>query len=83
MPPKRKAGGAAAKKAPPAKKGKKGAAAAAAEEEEPQPETLKDKIQQLKAADKGKTKKHKVDQYCRFGSEVNFLFTEDQHIRSS
>jgi hypothetical protein len=68
MPPKRKA---AAAKGPAAKKGKKAAAVV----EEPPQETLKDKITQLKAADKGKVKKHKVDQYCNvFGAEVRLLF---------
>ncbi|KAL8585846.1 hypothetical protein ACOMHN_040071 [Nucella lapillus] len=56
MPPKRKA--AAAKGGAAAKKGKK--AEPAAEE----PETMKDKITALKAADKGKVKKHKPDANC-------------------
>ncbi|XP_076469646.1 protein mono-ADP-ribosyltransferase PARP3-like [Babylonia areolata] len=62
MPPKRKA--AAAKGGPAAKKGKKAAQVAAAAEEEEAPETMKDKITALKAADKGKVKKHKADSRC-------------------
>ena len=67
MPPKRKAGGKAAPSAPKAKKAK----AVKKEVEEPAaPETLKDKIAQLKAADKGKAKKHKPDTYCSLSSNA-------------
>lgn len=70
MPPKRKA--AAAKKGgPAAKKGKK----AAAVEEEEAPETMKDKISALKAADKGKVKKHKPDSYCRVAESVSSSYS--------
>ena len=65
MPPKRKA--AAAKGGPAAKKGKK----AAGVEKEEAPETLKDKITQLKAADAGKVKKHAVDKYCNIADSVS------------
>ncbi|GFS22377.1 poly [ADP-ribose] polymerase [Elysia marginata] len=59
MPPKRKAQTAAA--ASKAKKGKVEAAPA-------EPETMKDKIAKLKAADAGKVKKSKPDTYCPISS---------------
>ena len=57
MPPKRKAKTAAA--ASKAKKGKVDVA---------EPETMKDKIAKLKAADAGKVKKFKPDTYCPLSS---------------
>ncbi|GFO23256.1 poly [ADP-ribose] polymerase [Plakobranchus ocellatus] len=60
MPPKRKAQTAAA--AAKAKKAKVEADAVAA------PETMKDKIAKLKAADAGKVKKYKPDQFCPLSS---------------
>ena len=65
MPPKRKA--AAAKGGPAAKKGKKAVAVA----KEEAPETTKDKITKLKAADEGKVKKHKPDSYCHVADSVS------------
>ena len=65
MPPKRKA--AAAKGGPAAKKGKKAVAVA----EDEVPETMKDKITKLKAADEGKVKKHKPDSYCHVADSVS------------
>ncbi|XP_005100577.1 protein mono-ADP-ribosyltransferase PARP3 [Aplysia californica] len=65
MPPKRKAAGKAA--ATKAKKAKQ-AAEEVKVEEEAAPETMKDKIAKLKAADKGKPKKHKPDTFCHLSS---------------
>lgn len=61
MPPKRKA---ATGKGPAVKRGKK----AAAEEEAPK---IQDHIKTLKAADKGKAKKHKPDSHLSAGYEVH------------
>ena len=69
MPPKRKA--AAAKRGPAAKKGKTAVAVAVAVAQDEVPETMKDKITKLKAADEGKVKKHKPDSYCHVADSVS------------